>query len=82
LVWSVWVFGGQHSCGSCRCFRERGGTVEYGDSEALSIEFKSKREADNAGSGDADVGVVHCNSLVGAQTSYSLGISVWRMGSL
>jgi hypothetical protein len=63
-LWGVvGVIGGQHSgCGGGG-LRERGGSIEYGDRHAAVVEFKGEGEADDAGSSDADIRVVHGLSL-------------------
>ena len=61
----VWVGGGQHAGGGSGGFGERSSAVEHGDMGAAVMEFEGKREADDAGPGDTDVGVVHGISLVG-----------------
>jgi hypothetical protein len=60
----VWVGGGKHTRGSGGGFGERVAAVEYGDAEAAMVEFEGEREAHDAGAGDADVRVMHENSLV------------------
>jgi hypothetical protein len=76
LGWVVRIAGGQHSgCGG-RGFRERRGLVEHGDRHAAVVEFKGEGEADDAGTGDTDVGigkgrVVHGISLVRLRRGYS-----------
>ena len=59
------VVGGEHACSCGGGLRKRRALVEYGDACATAMEFEGKREADDAGSGDADVGAVHRTSLVG-----------------
>ena len=66
----VRVVGGEHAGGSGGGFGEWGSAVEHGDTGAAVMEFEGEREADDTGSGDADVGirrrwVVHEISLVG-----------------
>ena len=61
----VWVVGGEHAGGSGGGFGEWSSAVEHGDTDTAVMEFEGKREADDTGSGDADVGVVHGISLVG-----------------
>jgi len=56
---------GEHSRGGGGGFGEWCGLVDYGDTEATVLEFDGEGEADDAGAGDADVGVVHELSLVG-----------------
>jgi hypothetical protein len=57
----VWVGGGEHAGSGGGGFGERGGAVKHCDTDATVMEFEGKREADDAGPGDADVGVVHGN---------------------
>ena len=45
---------------------------------AAVVEFEGEREADDAGSRDTQVGVMHGISLVGFGRGYSLGVSVLR----
>ena len=61
----VWVGGSKHAGGGSGGFCEWGCAVEHDDMDAAMMKFEGKREADDAGSGDADVGVVHGISLVG-----------------
>jgi hypothetical protein len=61
--WVVGIVSGQHSRGGCRGFREGRGTVEHGDGHAAVVEFKGEGEADDTGSSDTDIGVVHALSL-------------------
>jgi hypothetical protein len=60
----VGIAGGKHSGGGGGGFGERGGSIKHGDSHAAVVEFEGEGEADDAGPGDADVGVVHGISLV------------------
>jgi hypothetical protein len=60
----VCVVVGQHPAGGSGGFGERGDTVEHRDTNAAMMEFQGKREADDAGPGDTDVGFVHGISLV------------------
>jgi hypothetical protein len=55
----VWVGGCQHpGCGGGG-FGEWGRAIEDSDTDAAMVEFEGKREADDTGSGDADIGVMH-----------------------
>jgi hypothetical protein len=80
LGWVVRIAGGQHSGGGGRGFAERGGSLEHGNAGAVAVEFESEGEADDAGPGDANVGirrgVMHGISLVGLRKGYSLGVLV------
>ncbi len=67
----VRIVGGKHSGGSGRGFRKRGGLVKHCDMDAAVMEFQGEGEADDAGSGDTDVGVVHGISLVRPRRGYS-----------
>ena len=82
LGWVVGIAGGQHSGSGGRGFAERGGSFEHGNAHAVAVEFESEREADDAGPGDANVGirrgVMHGISLVGLRKGYSLGVLVSR----
>ena len=60
----VRVAGGEHSRGGCPGFGERLPLIEDGDAESAMVEFEGEREADDAGSSDADVGTMHKISLV------------------
>jgi hypothetical protein len=70
----VGVVGGEHSGGCGGGFGERSGAVEHGDAETAVVEFESERKADDTGSGDTDVGVLHKISLVCLPRGYSLGV--------
>jgi hypothetical protein len=82
LGWVVGIAGGQHSGGGGRGFVERGGSLQHGNAYAVAVEFESEGEADDAGPGDANVGirrgVMHGISLVGLRKGYSLGVLVSR----
>jgi len=76
------IGGGQHSGSGGGGFGEGRGLIEHGDAVTTAVEFEGEGETDDAGSGDADVGirrrwVVHEISLVGRR-SYSLGLSILR----
>jgi len=60
----VGIAGGKHSGGSRGGFAERLRLIEDGDAETVAMEFERERKADDAGSSDADVGVMHKTSLV------------------
>jgi hypothetical protein len=63
--WVVGVACGKHArCGGGG-FGERESPVENSDVQTAAVKFQGKGEADDTGSGDADVGVVHEFSLVG-----------------
>jgi hypothetical protein len=68
----VRVGGGKHTGGSGGGLGEWVAAVEYGDAEAAMVEFEGERETHDAGAGDADVGVMHENSLVWFRRGYSL----------
>lgn len=67
---------GEHSGGGGGGFGQWGGPFEYGDAETAMVEFEGEREADDAGSGDADIGALHKISLDGRGRGYSLGVQV------
>lgn len=70
------IAGGQHAgcCGGG--FREGGAAIEDGDAGSAFVEFEGEREADDASSGDADIGALHKISLDGRGRGYSLGVQV------
>jgi len=51
LRWVVGIVDGEHAGGGRGGLGERRGTVEDDDGESAAMEFKSEREADDAGSG-------------------------------
>jgi hypothetical protein len=61
----VGIVGSQHSRGRRGRFGEWHALVKHGDAVAAEVEFKGEREADDAGSSDAQVRVMHVISLVG-----------------
>jgi hypothetical protein len=75
---SLRIMSGQHTGGRSGRFGKRSAPVKHGDSVAAVVELKGEREADDAGSSNAQVGVVHGVSLVGLGRGYSLGVSVLR----
>jgi hypothetical protein len=72
----VGVCGGEHAGGGGGGFGEWVVAIEHGDAEATVVELEGEREADDAGAGDADVGMVHEFSLVCFVRGYSLGVQV------
>jgi len=65
LGWSVRVGGSEHTCGGVGGFGEGRVAIEHRDSEAAAVQLKLEGEADDAGAGDADVGMLHETSLFG-----------------
>jgi len=61
----VGIVGGEHSGGGGGGFGEWGGAVEDRDAGSAMVEFEGEGESDDAGSGDAYVGVLHETSLDG-----------------
>ena len=59
------ITDGQHTRGGSGRFSEWSSLVKHGDTVAAVVEFKGEREADDSGSSDAQVGVMHGISLVG-----------------
>jgi hypothetical protein len=59
----VGVVSGEHSGSGGGGLGEWSGTIEYDDGHASVVEFKGEGEADDAGSGDTDVGMAHGLSL-------------------
>ena len=78
----VGIVCGEHTGRGGRGFGEWSGALEDSDAEAAMVEFEGEREADDAGPGDANVGirggVMHGISLVGLRKGYSLGVLVSR----
>jgi hypothetical protein len=68
----VGIVGSQHACGRRGRFGEWLALVKYCDAVASVVEFKGEGETDDAGSSDAEVGVMHGISLVGLVRGYSL----------
>ncbi len=69
---------GQHSGGRRGGFGEWHALVKDGDAAAAVVEFKGEGEANDTGSSDAKVRVLHGISLVGLGRGYSLDVSVLR----
>jgi hypothetical protein len=61
----VGIVGCEHAGGGGGGFGEWGRAVEDGDAGAAVVEFEGEGEADDAGSGDAYVGLLHGTSLDG-----------------
>jgi hypothetical protein len=61
----VGIVCGEHTGGGDGGFGERIGAVEDGDAGAAMMEFEGKGEADDTGSGDAYIRLVHGTSLDG-----------------
>jgi hypothetical protein len=68
LRWVVGVVGGKHTGGSSGGLCEWRALIEHGDGCAAAVKLEGKGEADDAGSGNADVGAVHRTSLVGCKS--------------
>ena len=73
---SVGIAGGQHSGGGGGGFAEGDGLIQHADTGAALMKFEGEGEANDAGSSDADVGLVHGISLVRSWRGYSLGVPV------
>lgn len=59
-MWGVvGIAGGEHAGGGGGCLGEGSAAVEDGDAGSAVMEFEGEGEADDAGSGDADVGALH-----------------------
>jgi hypothetical protein len=65
LLGIVGIAGGEHAGCSGGGFGEWGAAVEDDDAGSPMVEFEGEGEADDAGSGDADVGALHKISLDG-----------------
>jgi hypothetical protein len=76
LGWVVGIVDSQHARGRRGGFGEWLALVKHGDAVAAVVEFKGEGEADDAGSGDAEVGMMHGISLVRLVRGYSFGVSV------
>jgi hypothetical protein len=50
---------GQHTCGCGGGLRERDAGFEDGNACPAAMEFEGEREADDAGTGNTDVRVLH-----------------------
>jgi hypothetical protein len=72
----VGIGAGQHSGGGGGGFGKWGGPFQHGDMAAATVKFEGKGEADDAGPGDTDVGMVHGISLVCPRKGYSLCIGL------
>ena len=55
----VGIAGGEHASGGGGGLGERSGAIEDSDAGSAVVEFEGEGEADDAGSGDADVGALH-----------------------
>ena len=58
------IAGGEHSGSGGGGFGEWRRLFEDGDADAPVVEFEGEREADDAGSGNADIRMLHEISLV------------------
>jgi len=58
------IASGEHSRGGGGGLGKGIAAIEHDDAKAAVLEFEGEGEADDAGAGDADVGVLHKNSLV------------------
>jgi hypothetical protein len=62
------IFGivrGEHACGGRRSLSERNARLEDGDACSAAMEFEGEREANDAGPGNTDVGLLHKKILDG-----------------
>ena len=59
LLGIVRVARGQHPGGCGGGFGEGDRAIEDGNTGSAAVEFEGEGETDNAGSGDADIGVLH-----------------------
>ena len=63
--WGIFgIVRGEHSGGGGGGLGERKSLIEEDDGGAATVEFEGEGDADDAGAGDADVGVMHRKSLV------------------
>jgi hypothetical protein len=61
----VGIVCGEHTGGGGGGFGEWSGAVKDGDAGAAVVKFEGEGEADDTGSGDAHVGLLHGTSLDG-----------------
>ena len=62
------IFGivrGEHACGGGGGLSERNARLEDGDACSAAMEFECEGEADDAGAGNTDVGLLHKKILDG-----------------
>ena len=69
---AVGIVCSEHTGGCGGRFGEWSGALEDGDAGAAVVELEGKGKADDAGSGDAYVGLLHGTSLDGERRGYSL----------
>lgn len=65
--WILGVTCGEHARGGSGGFGERLALLQYCDARSSAVQFEGEGEADDACSGDADVGTIHKTSLDGRE---------------